>query len=93
MLLLADGGKLKVLEAMRLLAGLSHKDLMTRAAQMQVPCMAEKLKNERKKPPLYPPPPGSSKHHASKSLTAYFYTVIVRHKEECDEKDNKNETQ
>ncbi len=51
MLLLADGGKLKVSAAMRL-AGLSHKDSMNRTAQIQVRHMAEKLKNERKKTPI-----------------------------------------
>jgi hypothetical protein len=51
MLLLADGGKLKVWEAMRL-AGLSNADAMNRTAQMQVRRMAEKLKSEKKKPPI-----------------------------------------
>ena len=51
MLLLADDGKLKVSEAMRL-AGLSHEDSMNRTAQMQVRRMAEKLKNQKKKRPI-----------------------------------------
>ena len=41
MLLLANGGKLKVEEAMRL-AGLAHEDSMNQTAQMQVHRMAEK---------------------------------------------------
>ena len=51
MLLLADGGKLKALEAMRL-TGLSCEDSMNRTTQMQVRRMAEKLKNQKKKPPI-----------------------------------------
>mgnify|MGYP000473780811 CR=1 FL=1 len=48
MLLLADRGKLKESEAMRL-AGLSREDSLNRTAQQQVRSMAEKPKNEKKK--------------------------------------------
>jgi ferric-dicitrate binding protein FerR (iron transport regulator) len=82
MLLLADDGKLKVSEAMRL-AGLSHEDSMNRTAQQQVRRMAEKLKDEKKKPP---------KRHDSKSPTT-CYSVSGRCQEEDNENGNKNETE
>jgi hypothetical protein len=92
MLLLANGGKLKVEEAMRL-AGLSHKDLMNRTAQMQVRHMAEKLKNERKSHRYAP--------QALQSTTTLNFppltTVLslsggIKRKMMKDENGNKNET-